>query len=80
MSGLQWSTTLWDFGQVALGSANTNRCRGEEADHVTALLWRARAESSKGGLVSDLWAARDAVLVELWDFMQGLTGLKGWSE
>lgn len=49
-----------------------------EADHVIGLLWRARTEGSKGGNLADLYAARDAVLAELWDWMQGLTGLNGW--
>ena len=52
----------------------------EECDHVIGLLWRARAEASKGGNLAELNAARDAVLTELWDWMQDLTGLKGWDE
>lgn len=45
----------------------------DEADHAIALLWKAREESNRGGLVSDLYDARDAVLTELWDWMQTLT-------
>lgn len=52
----------------------------EEADQVIAFLWRARTEGSKGGSLSDLDAARDAVLTELWDWMQTLTDLKGWDQ
>jgi len=52
----------------------------DEAEHVIGLLWRARNEAGKGGLVSEANAARDKVLAELWDWMQDLTGLKEWDE
>lgn len=52
----------------------------EEVDHVLELLWRARAAAGRGGLLSEAWAARDEVLRELWDWMQGLTGLTRWGE
>jgi len=62
----------WDYPERLLTA--------EEADHVIGLLWRAREESGRGGLLSETLAARDAVLIELWDWMQTLTGLTGWGE
>ena len=54
----------WDYPQRNLTHA--------EFAHVIALIDSAMTEGNKGGSLADIWAARDAKLSELWDYMQTL--------
>lgn len=44
-----------------------------EADQVIGLLWQARTVGDAAGSVREVHAARDRVLVDLWDLMQTFT-------
>lgn len=85
--GWFWRDVQWHDRDVPIGDCGefigfmvSNKwdypCRSltnEEFDRVVAIIDEARAAYARGGLASDLAAARNAKLDELWNYMQTLS-------